>query len=134
MSTKRKIVATSVIGVSETLSEKHTIVASFCGFENLPHKKGFEISSPEMACHGHKWQVCVFPGGDSKVTDEEKTWISVYLEHTDAGEVKADFTIRVASEEQETVTNHVFEKSGPDQSWGWSKFLPRDAVLNTSLG
>jgi hypothetical protein len=58
-----KIVATADIGPSETLSEVHTIVATFHDFCNLPYapingsREGNLVESPVMLCHGHQWKV-----------------------------------------------------------------------------
>jgi hypothetical protein len=64
MSNKRPniVVATADLGRLETLSEKHTIVASFHGFP-LPHKKGDFTLSPEMYCHWLPWKIVLYPGG-----------------------------------------------------------------------
>ena len=56
MSTASKIVATADVGRPKRLSEKHTIVASFHDFENLPHN-GVLTCSPVMVCHGHSWSI-----------------------------------------------------------------------------
>lgn len=120
------VVATSAIGTPKSLSEKHTIVASFHDFESLPHKKGDCTNSPEMTCHGHKWQVPVNPGGD--MISDDGTWTSIFLVGT--GGVKTNFTIRVGS--KFFSTNHVFKRD--DSSWGWPKFLLRSDVLDPAEG
>jgi hypothetical protein len=37
---RRKIVASVEVGKAQVVSEKHTILASFHGFESLPHERG----------------------------------------------------------------------------------------------
>lgn len=131
MSETRSIVATAAVGSPETLSEKHTIVASFYGFKGLPHARGDRMRSPEMTCHGHRWTIDLRPGGDKTMTAEDKTWTSIYLRLISSEDVEAKFTIRVGSKSY--CSSHHFKASN-SSSWGWRKFLLRSDVLDPTQG
>lgn len=132
MSNKKRIVSSVDVGKPEVLSEKHTIQASFHGFENLPHKKGDRTCSPEMTCHGHPWKIVVYPGGgrDTEDTDSGPS-LSVFLYYEGAGHPKVNFTIRIGSAVKD------FEKQDKNITFGssrrnsgWKKFLLRRDVLD----
>jgi len=123
-------------GKEHVRSEWNTIRAVFCNFESLPAERGKKINSPVLTCHGIKWIVEVYPGGNPTSVKEE-VFVSIYLRIIQDGgaDVKASFTIRVPSNGEGGIRSddevRIFSKAG-NASWGYPDFAKREDVLNSS--
>lgn len=110
---------------------EETQLVHFHDFLNLPTTKNEAVYSPHFCCAGHKWQLKVYPGGE---TEAEHKMMSVFLVSTSSSRLAASFAIKIKKS-----SGHYLDKSRGefgdfdifDQcvSWGWPNYISRDDIL-----
>ena len=103
----------------------------FHDFANLSSTRGHFIVSPEFTCNGHRWQLLVYPGGDSTSVEGK---VSVYLYHLSKENITVSFDTKVIDKFGKTKVDkksnkHEFNVNG--KSWGWD-FISRSDILDES--
>jgi hypothetical protein len=140
-----KIVAVQTVGKEQPLSEKHTIRFVFLDFANLPDDRDEATISPVAMCHGHQWQLRLYPGGRDE-SDADRPYVSLYLFCTSplriGCKVKVMHAFRVPSANYDSETSrndwvdkthmHIFSRG--NLYWGFANFLRRRKVLDPSKG
>jgi hypothetical protein len=124
---------------TQVLSEKHTIRFVFHDFEKLPHEGEEEedaTTSSVVLCHGYKWKLGLFPGGDDQ-SDEDEVYLSLYLQRVSAEsddcEVRTKFAIRLPSANGCTAMGEHFFCRTLD-AMGSKRFHLRSDVLDPTKG
>lgn len=129
MMSEEKIVGVAEVGTSKVLSEKQTIEFRFHDFENLPHKRGEFVQSPSIPCHGHRWELLMFPGGHN-TSDENEVNVTVYLRRLGATrDIEAQFVFRVDSAGVKGPSS-TRRKFHVNDCAGYSNFAKRADVLD----
>jgi len=134
---KSKIVGKADIackGSGSEWSDLKRIVFSFHDFKSLPCEHGkMSLSSP-LRCHGHLWNVRMYPGGE-----KDKKYVTVYVcriwEGGDnSSQVKANIFLRIPTTYSRSnhgmwnVDNKTFTCEKPGV--GWPTFLPRNEMYH----
>lgn len=119
-------------------SEWKTIRAVFPNFAELPSERGDETHSPVLKCHGFKWTINIFPGGDRK-SSKRDDFVSVYLSCkscSNTNKIRAKHRKRVPSAGKVVMWNQFKIFSTSDvateaEDWG-GDFAKRKDILDTS--
>ena len=103
-------------------------------FKHLAKKRGKKLHTPTLQSHGHGWFLEIYPQGCCK-SDESITYVSIYLNRSDAGEgtttpVMAKFTIEL-SPSFSKLFSVIF--SGNTKNWGLPDFAKRADVLSSCV-
>jgi hypothetical protein len=101
-------------------------------FEKLPHERHERTKSSASLCHGYKWKLTLYPGGDDQsVEDEVRLYLYLRCVSAHQKKVKTKYTIRVPSANYSRDTDeHVFCRTS--KSRGYTDFLFRSDILDPS--
>ena len=163
MSSGYKVVNEVHVGGEEQVtSEWQTNRVVFHHFSDLPSKRGECTQSPVFECHGLKWTVDLYPGGNKNFSgdvhampqqqyhllalpargqpksSEEDVNVSVFLSSkscTDTNQIRAKFRIRVPSARKMVGGEEackIFSPARNESSWGEKDYAKREDVLDSS--
>lgn len=122
-------------------TEWKTIRTTFHNFASLPAQRGEVVSSPTLECHGLRWKLDVYPGGDY-ASNQNVTNVSLYLRclsSVEAGKaVKAAYVLRapttgfLPSGTQLASSGRplTFGTSPTNSYWGYGNSVVRDILLH----
>ena len=108
---------------------------TFDNFENLPSEKEQGVFSSEFSCFGSRWQVMIYPGGESRSSDG---MISLYLERRSKGKkmaIKYSGTVVYAHDGEDQIirrASDVFDDNS--DGWGWKNFGLRKEIICGAKG
>ena len=136
MSAGHKVVDEVFVGGSEQIrSEWQTIRATFRNFAQLPSKRGDMTESLVLECHGLKWTIQLFPGGDTN-SKEDEVFCSLFLcskSCSEGNSIKVAKTIRIPSAGRSVGSRtKSLNHSTKFPSWGFSDYKLRSVVLDPS--
>jgi speckle-type POZ protein len=131
-----ELVAVNHVGKEQVLSEKHTIRFVFHDFATLPHERGKCTKSSSSLCHGYKWQLEVYPGGNSQ-SSEDTVHLSQFLHCVSPTQedckVRTKYAFRIPSANYSIDSGeHVFCRESTGM--GYNDFRLRSDVLDPSKG
>ena len=136
MSSEQIIVGTANVGTPRSLSEKHTMCFRFHSF---PWLESELYVSPPLTCHGCRWDLLVYPKGESRAKNKspDTEWVSIFLRCRDVVDgksksVRASFTIRLPTKNA-SLTGDFTNINTTKGGWGWPMFAPREQVIASCL-
>ena len=102
-------------------------------FSNLSTSTEHYIKSPVFTCNGHQWELWIFPGGDSTLTEGK---LSVYLYHLSKEAITTGFGLKLldkfGNEKKSLSTKHEFTATSKPRGWPNFGGISRSDILDES--
>ena len=101
-------------------------------FANLSTTEDYCVQSPDFTFRGHRWELCVYPGGCSQATEGQ---VSAYLNYLSEETITVTCNIKILDKFGEPKTDNMLSKdefSSEDDNWGWANFISRSDILDES--